>query len=184
MIRERVIHLLSSFWLPLPFFSISGVDKGKEKAELWFLVGLHSMENFLIFLTSRLVYLQESYLHIFVVFDSVLVFFNLLGVLVSGFYVSKMELYAGVPEDYTSTLPSFGPEVSWLHIYDDVFTITIIYHYYIFIYLQLQFQDIITGVQNISSKEEGRKQKQEVAKYICRYCKSNLEMQIYSFEGT
>ena len=132
MMRERVIHLLSSFWLPLPFFSIRGVDKGKEKAELRFLVGLHSMENFLILLISRLVYLQESYLHIFVVCDSVLVFFNLLGVLVSVFYVSKMELYAGVPEDYTSTLPSFGPEVSWARIYDDVFTITIIYHYYIF----------------------------------------------------
>ena len=133
MMRERVIHLLSSFWLPLPFFSIRGVDKGKEKAQLWFLVGLHSMENFLILLTSRLVYQQESYLHIFVVFDSVLVFFNLLGVLVSVFYVSKMELYAGVPEDYTSTLPSFGPEVSWLHIYDDVFTITIIYHHCIYL---------------------------------------------------
>ena len=61
MMRERLLHLVSSFWLPLPFLTIRGVDRGEEKAELWFLIVLHSLENFLVVLTSRLVYLQESY---------------------------------------------------------------------------------------------------------------------------
>jgi hypothetical protein len=34
---------------------------------------------------------------------------NLLGVLVSVLYVTKVELYAGLPQDLSS-LPSFGPE--------------------------------------------------------------------------
>jgi len=109
MMRERVIHLVSSFWLPLPFLTIRGVDRGKEKAELWFLIVLHSLENFLIVFASRLVYLWESYPHGIVIFDCVLVILNLMGVLVSVFYVTKIELFAGLPQDLPS-LPSFGPE--------------------------------------------------------------------------
>ena len=111
MMRERVIHLVSSFWLPLPFLTIRGVDRGEEKAELWFLIVLHSLENFLIVFASRLVYLRESYPHGIVIFDCVLVILNLMGVLVSVFYVTKIELFAGLPQDLPS-LPSFGPEVS------------------------------------------------------------------------
>ena len=111
MMRERVIHLVSSFWLPLPFLTIKGVDRGEEKAELWFLIILHSLENFLIVSVSRLVYLQESYPLAIVIFDCVLVLLSLMGVLVSIFYVYKVELYAGLPQELPS-LPSFGPEVS------------------------------------------------------------------------
>jgi len=109
MMRERVMHLVSSFWLPLPFLTIRGVDRGEEKAELWFLVVLHSLENFLIVSASRLVYLRESYPIAIVIFDCVLVMLNIVGVLVSIFYVNKVELYAGLPKELPS-LPSFGPE--------------------------------------------------------------------------
>ena len=113
--RERLLHLVSSFWLPLPFLTIRGVDRGEEKAELWFILALHSAENFLIVLASRLVYLQESYPARFVTFDCVLVILNTLAVLLSVFYVSKMELYAGLPQN-PSSHPTFGPEVS-SHLY-------------------------------------------------------------------
>ena len=104
------MHLVSSFWLPLPFLTIRGVDRGEEKAELWFLIVLHSLENFLIVFVSRIVYCQESYPHGIIIFDCVLVLLNLLGVLVSVFYVSKIELYAGLPQELPF-LPSFGPKV-------------------------------------------------------------------------
>ena len=111
MMRERLIHLISSFWLPLPFLTIRGADLGEEKAELWFLVALHSLENFFIVLISRLVYLQESYPLGIVTFDCVCVLLNLMGVSLSIFYVSKIELYAGLPED-ESYIPTYNPEVS------------------------------------------------------------------------
>ena len=91
------------------------MDRGEEKAELCFLVVLHSLENFLIVLASRLVYLQESYPLGIVVFDCSLVCLNLMAVLVSVFYVKKIELYAGLPTDLPSSLPSFGPEVRFKH---------------------------------------------------------------------
>ena len=47
-----------------------------------------------------------------VLFDCVLVVLNFLGVLLSVFYVTKVELYADLPQDLSS-LPSFGPEVSF-----------------------------------------------------------------------
>ena len=112
MMRERVMHLVSSFWLPLPFLTIRGVDRGNQEAEFWFLMVLHSLENFLIVSASRLVYLQESYPLGIVIFDSVLVLFNFLGALLSVMYVTKVELYAGLPRGLSS-LPSFGPEVSF-----------------------------------------------------------------------
>ena len=93
------------------------MDRGEEKAELWFLVVLHSLENFMIVLASRLVYLlscnelQESYPLGIVVFDCVLVLLNILAVLVSVLYVKTKELYAGLPSEAPSGLPSFGSEV-------------------------------------------------------------------------
>jgi len=103
------MYLVSSFWLPLPFLTIRGVDRGEEKAELWIILALHSAENFLIVLASRLVYLQESYPTRIVAFDCVLVILNILAVLLSVFYVSKMELFAGLPQN-PSSHPTFGPE--------------------------------------------------------------------------
>ena len=112
-LREQVIYLISTFSLPLPFLTINGVDKGEEKTELWFLVVLHSLENFLTVLASRLVYAQSSYPLEIIVFDCVLVLVNILAVLVSVLYVTKLELYAGLPRDTLSSLPSFGLEVSF-----------------------------------------------------------------------
>ena len=110
MMRERFIHLVTSFWLPMPFLTIRGVDRGNEKVELCFLVMLHTMENLLIVFLSRLVYLQESYPLGIVVFDSVLLISNLLGVAMSVFYVFKKQLYADLPHDIPGS-PSFRPEV-------------------------------------------------------------------------
>jgi len=44
-----------------------------------------------------------------VLFDCLLVVLNFFGVLMSIFYVNKVELYAGLPQDLPY-LPSFGPE--------------------------------------------------------------------------
>ena len=102
---ERLLYLVSSFWLPLPFLTMNGVDKGDEKSELWFLVSLHSLENLLIVLASRIVYMQESYPRLFLSVDCAFVIVNILAVLVSVLYVSKLELYAGLPRGVLSTLP-------------------------------------------------------------------------------
>merc|ERR1719458_2016658 len=55
---ERWLHLFSSFWLPLPFLTLKGVDRGEEKSELWFLITLHTSENMALLL-SRWVYLPD-----------------------------------------------------------------------------------------------------------------------------
>ena len=110
---ERLLYLVSSFWLPLPFLTMNRVDKGNEKSELWFLVVLHSLENLLIVLASRLVYMQESYPRLFVIVDCVMVTANILSVLVSVLYVTKLKLFAGLPQDIPSSLPSYGLEVSF-----------------------------------------------------------------------
>ena len=112
-IKEQAIYLVSTFSLPLPFLTIKGVDKGEEKEELWFLVALHSLENFLIVLASRLVYTHNSYPLEIIVFDCGLVLVNILAVSVSVLYVTKLELYAGLPRDIPSSLPSYGLEVSF-----------------------------------------------------------------------
>ena len=49
-----------------------------------------------------------------VLFDCVLVVLNFLGVLVSVFYVSKIELYAGLPSELPH-LSSYGPEVGLIY---------------------------------------------------------------------
>ena len=112
-IKEKVIYLISTFSLPLPFLTIKGIDRGEEKAELWFLVVLHSVENFLIVFASRLVYNQESYPRLFLIVDCVFVIANVFAVLVSVLYVTKLELFAGLPRDIPSSLPSYGLEVSF-----------------------------------------------------------------------
>ena len=110
-IKEQLIYLISTFSLPLPFISIMEVDRGEENAELCFLVVLHSLENFLIVLASRLVYTLSSYPLGIMVFDCVLFLMNVLAVLVSVFYVTKLDLYAGLPRDLPSSLPSYSLEV-------------------------------------------------------------------------
>merc|ERR1712012_151614 len=56
MMRERLMHLVSSFWLPMPFLTHREVDRDDHKAELWFLVALHSLENVCLLLVSRFAY--------------------------------------------------------------------------------------------------------------------------------
>ena len=111
-IKEQAMYLLSTFSLPLPFLTIKGIDRGEEKYELWFLVVLHSLENFLLIVASRLVHMQSSYPLGIIVFDLILVLVNILAVLVSVLYVKKLELYAGLPRDLPSSLP-YGLEVSF-----------------------------------------------------------------------
>ena len=74
---------------------------------------LHSLENLLIVLVSRIVYAHSSYPIGIVVFDCLLVLVNILAVLVSVFYVKKMELFAGLPQDLPSSLSTFSMEVSF-----------------------------------------------------------------------
>ena len=90
-----------------------GSRQGEDKAELWFLVVLHSLENFMIVLVSSLFYIQESYPRLFLIVDCVLVTANILAVLVSVLYVTKLELFAGLLQDIPSSLPSYGLEVSF-----------------------------------------------------------------------
>ena len=114
-VKEKVIFLISSFSLPLPFMTIKEVDSREVNSDFWFLVVLHSTENFFIVLASRLIYVHENYPLLIAIFDSVLVILNILAVLVSVFYVTKLELYAGLTTDNPS-LPTFGPEVSFKHL--------------------------------------------------------------------
>ena len=82
LMTERWLHLVTSVWLPLPYLSRKGVDRGEEENELWFLIVLHTIENFGILLISRWVYIPQYPLWLFVVHLS-LVSVNLLAMLSS-----------------------------------------------------------------------------------------------------
>ena len=81
MMRERLMHLVSSFWLPLPFLTRREVDRDDQKAELWFLIVLHSLENFSLLLMSRWAYssypLGQFLIHIVVAINIFAVFFSI-----------------------------------------------------------------------------------------------------------
>ena len=70
--RERLLHLVSSFWLPLPFLTIRGVDRGEEKAEMWFLVFLHTTENIGLLLISKWAYRPDYSLGLLLLQSSLL----------------------------------------------------------------------------------------------------------------
>ena len=70
--RERLLHLVSSFWLPLPFLTIRGVDRGEEKAELGFLVVLHTTENISLLLVSKWAHLPGYSLGLLLIQSSLL----------------------------------------------------------------------------------------------------------------
>ena len=55
--------------------------------------------------------MPENYPLGIIIFDCIMVLLNVLGVLVTVFYVTKIELYAGLPKDLPHGLPSFGAEV-------------------------------------------------------------------------
>ena len=111
MMKERFIHLVTSFWLPMPFLTIRGVDRGNEKVVSWS-IGHASYYGELVDCLFGQIGLSPGEfnpLGIFV-FDSVSVISNLLGVAMSVFYVFKKELYADLPHDIPGS-PSFRPEV-------------------------------------------------------------------------
>ena len=56
---ERWLHLLTTFWLPLPYLTLEGVDRGEEKSEQWFLIALHTCENLALLIGSRWAYLPD-----------------------------------------------------------------------------------------------------------------------------
>jgi len=82
MMRERLMHLVSSFWLPLPFLTIRQVDRDDQKAELCFLVVLHSLENLCLLLISRWAYnsypLGQFLIHIVVAVNIFAAFFSII----------------------------------------------------------------------------------------------------------
>ena len=95
------MHLVSSFWLPLPFLTRREVDRDDQKAELWFLVVLHTLENFCMLLFSRWAYssypLGQFLVHILVAFNIFAVFFALINcktLKVWGFLLLLMSLVA------------------------------------------------------------------------------------------
>ena len=80
--RERWLHLVSSFWIPLPFLTLKGVDRGEEKSELWFLIVLHTCENIGILLVSRWAYLPDYTLGLLLV-QLVLLTLNVVALILS-----------------------------------------------------------------------------------------------------
>ena len=80
--RERLMHLVSSFWLPVPFLTRREVDRDDQKVELWFLVILHTLENFSMLLMSRWAYnsypLWQFHYHILVAINIFTVFFSII----------------------------------------------------------------------------------------------------------
>ena len=82
MLWEMMMHLVSSFWLPMPFLTRREVDRDYQKSELWFLVVLHGFENFLLLLVSRLAYssypLDHFLVHVLVAINILAIFFSII----------------------------------------------------------------------------------------------------------
>ena len=57
--------------------------------------------------------MQDCYPHLILIVDCALVIANILAVLVTVLYVTKLELYAGLPQDIPATLPSYDLKVSF-----------------------------------------------------------------------
>jgi len=64
---DRWLHLVSSFWLPLPFLTMKGVDRGEDKSDLWFLMTLHTTENLLLVSVSTWAHLPDYPLSLLVI---------------------------------------------------------------------------------------------------------------------
>ena len=110
---ERSLHLLSSLWLPLPYLTLRGEDRGEEMPQLWFLITLHGLENLSMIVASRVYYLHEGYPTAILTIDLVLVSCNLLGLLVVSLYHNYIALYSNIKsKPPPSNLPSYHPEVS------------------------------------------------------------------------
>lgn len=97
------MHLLSSFWLPLPFLHLSGLDIGEEKAELGFLVALHSVENLGLLVSSVFVHFEGNFAGGLLAIQIGVLCVNLLGVLLAVAYNKWFQLYAGLPQQLPSS---------------------------------------------------------------------------------
>ena len=94
-VKERLLHLLLSTWLPLPYLTMRGVDRGEEVAEEIFLTILHAMENLLLLAVSRAFYLL-TYPTAILTADLILLLCQVLGSLLSLLYHTKVELYSSI----------------------------------------------------------------------------------------
>ena len=109
---ERPLHLLSSLWLPLPYLTLRGEDRGEEMPQLWFLLSLHFVENVSMLVASRVYYLHEGYPTAILVCDVTLLLSNLFGLLLLWSYHKYIALYSNIRSTPPpSNLPSYGPEV-------------------------------------------------------------------------
>ena len=98
-IVDRCLHLLSSFWLPTPFLTLVGLDRGEEEAQLWFLVALHSVENFVLIVSSVFVHFEGNFALGLLAMQIGVLFANLIGVSLAVIYKRWIQLYAGLKQD-------------------------------------------------------------------------------------
>jgi hypothetical protein len=102
--KERLLHLVTSVWLPLPYLTRRGVDRGEEHTQQWFLMVLHSVENLGMLAVSRAFYLHQRYPAVIWAGDLILIGCNIFGVLMWVLYQSKVALYAGLGPDPPAAL--------------------------------------------------------------------------------
>ena len=94
-VKERLLHLLLSTWLPLPYLTMRGLDRGEEVGEEIFLTILHAVENMLLLAVSRAFYLL-TYPTAILTADLILLLCQVLGSLLSLLYHTKVELYSSI----------------------------------------------------------------------------------------
>ena len=101
--KELLLYLLLSTWLPLPYLTMRGVDRGEEVAEEIFLTILHAMENLLLLAVSRAFYLL-TYPTAILTADLILVLCQVLGSLLSLLYHTKLAFYTSIKGFSTSQI--------------------------------------------------------------------------------
>ena len=119
-IVDRLLHLISSFWLPIPFLTLEGLDRGEEEPELWFLLALHSVENFGLLLSSLVVHFEGDFASGLLAMQIIVLCFNMVGVLLALGYNKRIQLYAGLTQDSLSA-PDGQPKVVQFNLNEIVF---------------------------------------------------------------
>ena len=101
--KERPLHLLLSVWLPVPYLTVRGVDRGEEEAEEIFLTTLHAIENLFLIAVSRGFYLT-TYPTAILTADLLLLLCQVLGIFLSIIYHTKLELFSSIRDSSTSQM--------------------------------------------------------------------------------